>query len=166
MHNYNPPSKYSLRTRMGNWSEEWDLEETKYFTDHLDARSTCAARTRAYPTCPKENAYSPRATRAYILSHTGLPHLLSRRSTQVRRPCHALQWQSRGLPGYVSPHAVTDIFEKTSSTEQAYNVSAVKNVHACARSVFVLERYNLHNSGQTQMTDSKTVACTSDSRCV
>jgi hypothetical protein len=29
MHNYNPPSKYSLRTRMGNWSEEWDLEETK-----------------------------------------------------------------------------------------------------------------------------------------
>jgi hypothetical protein len=29
MHNYNPPTKYSLRTRMGNWSEEWDLEETK-----------------------------------------------------------------------------------------------------------------------------------------
>jgi hypothetical protein len=29
MHNYNPPTKYRLRTRMGNWSEEWDLEETK-----------------------------------------------------------------------------------------------------------------------------------------
>ena len=29
MHNYNPPSKYGLRTRMGNWSEEWDLEEAK-----------------------------------------------------------------------------------------------------------------------------------------
>ena len=29
MHHYNPPSKYSLNTRMGNWSEEWDLEETK-----------------------------------------------------------------------------------------------------------------------------------------
>jgi len=30
MHNYNPPHKYSLNTRMGNWSEEWDLQETKY----------------------------------------------------------------------------------------------------------------------------------------
>lgn len=30
MHNYNPINKYSMRTRMGNWSEEWDLEETKY----------------------------------------------------------------------------------------------------------------------------------------
>jgi len=29
MHNYNPPNKYSLQTRMGNWSEEWDLEEVK-----------------------------------------------------------------------------------------------------------------------------------------
>lgn len=29
MHNYNPVNKYSVRTRMGNWSEEWDLEETK-----------------------------------------------------------------------------------------------------------------------------------------
>ena len=50
MHNYNPPSKYSLRTRMGNWSEEWDLEETKYLTPHLDARNTCGERTKAYPT--------------------------------------------------------------------------------------------------------------------
>jgi hypothetical protein len=30
MHNYNPNSKYSYKTRLGNWSEEWDLEETKY----------------------------------------------------------------------------------------------------------------------------------------
>lgn len=29
MHNYDPPHKYGLTTRMGNWSEEWDLEETK-----------------------------------------------------------------------------------------------------------------------------------------
>lgn len=29
MHNYNPPNKYSLGTRIGNWSEEWDLEEAK-----------------------------------------------------------------------------------------------------------------------------------------
>lgn len=29
MHNFNPPHKYSHRTRMGNWSEEWDLEENK-----------------------------------------------------------------------------------------------------------------------------------------
>jgi len=35
---------------------------------------------------------------------------------------------------------VTDIFEKTSSTEQGFNISAVKNIHAAARSVFILER--------------------------
>ncbi len=29
MHNYNPPHKYSLKTRIGNWSEEWDLQENK-----------------------------------------------------------------------------------------------------------------------------------------
>ena len=29
MHSYNPPNKYGLQTRMGNWSEEWDLEEVK-----------------------------------------------------------------------------------------------------------------------------------------
>lgn len=25
----NPPSKYSYKTRIGNWSEEWELDETK-----------------------------------------------------------------------------------------------------------------------------------------
>lgn len=29
MHNYTPPIKYSHKTRMGNWSEEWELEEVK-----------------------------------------------------------------------------------------------------------------------------------------
>ena len=24
------PMKYSYNTRIGNWSEEWELEETKY----------------------------------------------------------------------------------------------------------------------------------------
>ena len=24
-----PPMKYSYRTRIGNWSEEWDLDEIK-----------------------------------------------------------------------------------------------------------------------------------------
>ena len=26
----NGPMKYSFKTRLGNWSEEWELEETKY----------------------------------------------------------------------------------------------------------------------------------------
>ena len=30
MHNYSVPSKYHYKTRIGNWSEEWELEETKY----------------------------------------------------------------------------------------------------------------------------------------
>ena len=29
MHNYDPPSKYQHQTRLGNWSEEWELEQTK-----------------------------------------------------------------------------------------------------------------------------------------
>ncbi len=30
MHNYIIPNKYKHSTRIGNWSEEWELEETKY----------------------------------------------------------------------------------------------------------------------------------------
>jgi hypothetical protein len=30
MHNYNVLSKYKHQTRIGNWSEEWELEETRY----------------------------------------------------------------------------------------------------------------------------------------
>ena len=26
----NGPMKYSFKTRLGNWSEEWELEEVKY----------------------------------------------------------------------------------------------------------------------------------------
>jgi len=29
MHNYTVPSKYRHQTRVGNWSEEWELEETR-----------------------------------------------------------------------------------------------------------------------------------------
>jgi len=32
MDNMNPPMKYSFKTRLGNWSEEWELEETKLKT--------------------------------------------------------------------------------------------------------------------------------------
>lgn len=28
-HNYDPLNRYTKKTRIGNWSEEWDLEETK-----------------------------------------------------------------------------------------------------------------------------------------
>ena len=28
--NNSVPMKYSYKTRIGNWSEEWELEETKY----------------------------------------------------------------------------------------------------------------------------------------
>lgn len=64
MHNYNPPSKYSLRTRMGNWSEEWDLEETKYQFNYPDARNIFAESIKASPMCPNENRSSQRATKA------------------------------------------------------------------------------------------------------
>ncbi len=39
MHNYNPPHKYALNTRMGNWSEEWDLEEAKYIAIYPGAKN-------------------------------------------------------------------------------------------------------------------------------
>ena len=29
MHNYIIPNRYKFGTRVGNWSEEWDLEESK-----------------------------------------------------------------------------------------------------------------------------------------
>jgi hypothetical protein len=35
-----------------------------------------------------------------------------------------------------------DVYTEMSKTEETYEVSAVKDIHACARSVFVLERAN------------------------
>jgi len=47
---------------------------------------------------------------------------------------------------------VTDVFEKLSNTEQSYNISAVKNIHAAARSVFILERY-ISNYSRANLSD-------------
>ena len=40
---------------------------------------------------------------------------------------------------------VTDIFELLTNTEESYNISAVKKIHPCARSVFVLDRADLND---------------------
>lgn len=37
MHNYNILNRYVNKTRIGNWSEEWELEETK-MKDYLKAK--------------------------------------------------------------------------------------------------------------------------------
>ena len=29
MHNFIIPNRYKFQTRIGNWNEEWELEETK-----------------------------------------------------------------------------------------------------------------------------------------
>ena len=94
----------------------------------------------------------------------GLPHLLQRQFQEIRRSRHVLQWQSLGLSRCFSSYSVVDVFEKTSATEQAFNVSAVKNIHAAARSVFILERYPPIHPGPTPATASRTTACTSASR--
>jgi len=39
MHNYTVPSKFNHKTRIGNWSEEWELEETR-MKDYLKAKDT------------------------------------------------------------------------------------------------------------------------------
>ena len=57
MHNYNPPHKYSLRTRMGNWSEEWDLLETKYFYFKSDARNISGRRMMGYLVSIKKSMF-------------------------------------------------------------------------------------------------------------
>ena len=42
-------------------------------------------------------------------------------------------------------NAVTDTWDRLLNTEESYNVSAVKVIHACARSVFVIERADLND---------------------
>lgn len=37
----------------------------------------------------------------------------------------------------------TDVYDKLLNTEQSYNISAVKKIHPCARSVFILDRADL-----------------------
>ena len=58
MHNYNPINKYSKQTRMGNWSEEWDLEEVKYGFHNLGAKSIFAKNKMEPPKSPKNNESS------------------------------------------------------------------------------------------------------------
>lgn len=138
MHNFNPPNKYSLRTRMGNWSEEWDLEEAKYFLNHSDAKNTSGKRTKESPKSIRKNSFSPKVIKVYLQLDSGISHLFQRWIPQVRRSCDALQWKSLRIFRYTQFELVTDIFDITSTTEQSYNVSAVKNIHAAARSVFIL----------------------------
>ena len=69
-----------------------------------------------------------------------------------------------GFMGTFAGSIVVDIFEKTSATEQAYNISAVKNIHAAARSVFILERYDQNNQERIIVTDSRTIEFTMDSK--
>lgn len=40
---------------------------------------------------------------------------------------------------------MTDTFDRLLNTEESYNVSVVKKIHACARSVFVLDRVDLND---------------------
>lgn len=67
MHNYNPANKYSMKTRMGNWSEEWDLEETKYELTDSGAKSTSDRKTMEFPKSVTERKLSCRVSKVYIL---------------------------------------------------------------------------------------------------
>jgi len=49
MHNYNPINKYGIKTRIGNWSEEWDLEETKYTFYYQGERNISGKRIVEFP---------------------------------------------------------------------------------------------------------------------
>ena len=57
---------------------------------------------------------------------------------------------------------VTDIHEKVSATDEFYNIGAVKNIHAAARSVFILERYIFTHKGTTITMGSGTASSTMD----
>ena len=75
----------------------------------------------------------------------GFSHLLQGRVQAFRRSCHVLQRESLGISRYLCFNVVTDIWEKLLNTEESYNVSAIKSIHACARSVFILDRADLND---------------------
>ncbi|KRX04879.1 MIR motif [Pseudocohnilembus persalinus] len=121
MHNYTVPSKFKHQTRLGNWSEEWELEETK-MKDYLKAKEQTVLGTVSRER--KLQLSLQKASLTYSKSGIvtfGDHIMLANEKTQ----------------GYLA----CDINERYAGVDEGFAVTTVRNIHPCSRSVFIVERY-------------------------
>lgn len=122
MHNYQVPTKYHHKTRLGNWSEEWELEETK-MKDYLKKKDHLSLESNKKDL----KLYHSLQQASLTYSHDGFLHF----GDHVMIRNH----QTNGTLS-------CDIWDKISGTEEAYAVTTSRNSDPCSRSVFILQRYD------------------------
>mmetsp|Transcript_19379 Transcript_19379/g.16597 ORF Transcript_19379/g.16597 Transcript_19379/m.16597 type:complete len:128 (-) Transcript_19379:1105-1488(-) len=113
--------KYSHKTRIGNWSEEWELEETKLkdFLKSKDGKNLQSAKLQS-----KLDQSLIRASLTY--SKDGYLHFGDR-----------IMCLNKKTNGYL----VTDVYDPIATNDEAYNVSTSQKAFPCARSVFIVKKY-------------------------
>ncbi|CAD8178022.1 unnamed protein product [Paramecium octaurelia] len=121
MHNYNVDHKYKFQTRIGNWFEEWELDETKK-KDYLKNRQNGQLASIVKDT--KTN-FSLR------LASLSFPQ-----DDYIHFGFH-LMLQNLKTLGFLS----IDIQERLKIGEEAYNITTAQSTQPTVRSVFVIIPY-------------------------
>jgi len=116
-----PPTKYHHKTRLGNWSEEQELEETK-LKDFLKRKEE----GNLYSTKLQQKLDKSLLKVSLTYSKDGLVHFGDH-----------IMLLNKETDGFL----VTDIYDPITGHDEAYNASTAKNVSPCARSVFLLKKY-------------------------
>jgi hypothetical protein len=116
-----PPTKYSHKTRIGNWSEEQELEETK-LKDFLKLKDSSSLQSNKLQ--GKIDQSMVKASLSYPkdgLLHFGHHIMLFNEKTEA--------------------YLVSDIKDRLGGVEEGYMVTTSKTAFPCARSVFVLKKF-------------------------
>ncbi|EGR27077.1 hypothetical protein IMG5_201940 [Ichthyophthirius multifiliis] len=122
MHNYNVDSKYQYTCRIGNWSEEQELDEYK-MKEYLRKKE----RQNLVSTQQEEKLYTSLNDAALTYSQDGLIRFGDR-----------IMLQSLSAQGFVA----CDIYDKIVGQNEAYAISVTQNLKPQVRSVFELQRYD------------------------
>jgi len=115
------PMKYSHKTRLGNWSEELELEETK-LKDFLKNKQS--GKLQSTQLQQKIDKALLRASLTF--SKDGLVHFGDH-----------VMLLNKETDGFL----VSDIYSSIKGTDEAYNVFTAKSAFPSARSVFVIKKY-------------------------
>jgi len=116
-----PPMKYNHKTRLGNWSEELELEETK-LKDFLKNKTA-----GNLPSTQLQQKIDKSLLRASLtFSKDGLVHFGDH-----------LMLLNKETDGFL----VADVYNKRQGNEEGYYTFTAKNAFPSARSVFIIKKY-------------------------
>jgi len=116
-----PPMKYHHKTRLGNWSEEQELEESK-LKDFLKNKEKGSLQSSKL----QQKIDTSLLKASLTFSNDGLVHYGDH-----------LMLLNKETDGFL----VTDIYDPISGNDEAYNCFTDKNATATSRSVFIIKKY-------------------------